>query len=1163
MLLVAAGEAIDGLLADLQTITEVARTGVLSKRDIVIEPGETRPAAILFVDVVGFTELSRRLSSEALAKVIDRTFRIFELSVRAHGGYCDKVIGDAGLYVFAGHPNYPPMCEAALMAALKLAERLRQVNSSLAEMGLTLSIRQGVAFGNVTRQAVGSAHAQITVMGETVNLAQRLQAAARPNMVQTTIRVLEKAGDAFMREALGKLDLKGIGLVTAYNVSGLRQRPVQVRGAYLNLTPLIGRDGPLNESLKLISEWFSVEYPLESLDVTRADALQAQRNHLLMITGAPAVGKSRFAFELVQQIIRDHDVTYSIGHLTENATIAEVTAELAAVASISAANLVSRWNELCDNAATAVSPEYAGRQRAHLQLLAYVLGNQEVDASALNNADQRSFAVGCEMALRACCELAALEGKRVVLVVEDLQWLGELRGVLAGILARTCMACPLVVIATARMEYKLEPGSLHNGEYRELQLDSLSTDECCALLEAMLPGLRLPERVELDLHAKAGGIPYFYEDFVRMLIRRGLVKHQDGLWSLAEAIDELDIPEDLRALMLGRLDQLPEDARELARRASALGHSFNLRLLTEIEQHLGFEHIGHPTTELQELIAERLLRCESGERYYFEQSLLQEAAYDSLLVHNRVLIHQIAADVLERNYIPGAVGELELLAQLVHHLGAAGENSLAHERACQLLHAKAAMLNLEDWDAWVDLAIELYTGSVGFIAHTGKGFAASSRDEMDGEALAGLGAIQYPPSAGLHVALAELHWRRGNLQLAHELAASAVCFAHDNELLLWEAKAHHVLGNLHSDQGRMDEARQCFERGLEIRRQLIDQHGESNSLNSLGILHKSHGRLQEAEQFFNNSLSIRRTIGDRRGEGAALANLGLLRKAVGKMDEAKTCLEQSLQIFREIGDRTGEAIQLNNLGNLHSDQGRLGEARACYERSMAIRREIGDRHGEGVCLVNLGSLYADLGILAEARDCYKRSIVICRELGDRYGVGIALNSLGRIHAENGEIAQALECQLSAYGIATELKEPCQQAACLIHLARLYAWDGKLDEALHSLQECSSILADLQDSLHLCLMHCSWVYYHLATTGFVPQGSRQPLKTPPLAISASSAQEVLALAKQALAKAIAFMDLMGASAASEEGQQIAKARAAIAEFAQRHGIPLSNTAAGEA
>src|SRR5690349_16877803 len=94
-----------GLLADLDTIAGEAGAGFASRREYRLEPGETRPAAILFLDVVGFTSLARALDSENLSRLIDRTFRIFDLSVRAEGGYCDKVIGDAGLYVFAGHPN--------------------------------------------------------------------------------------------------------------------------------------------------------------------------------------------------------------------------------------------------------------------------------------------------------------------------------------------------------------------------------------------------------------------------------------------------------------------------------------------------------------------------------------------------------------------------------------------------------------------------------------------------------------------------------------------------------------------------------------------------------------------------------------------------------------------------------------------------------------------------------------------------------------------------------------------------------------------------------------------------------------------------------------------------------------------------------------------------
>jgi class 3 adenylate cyclase len=186
-----------GLLADLDTIASEASAGFGSRREYRLEPGETRPAAILFLDVVGFTGLARKLNTEHLSRLIDRTFRIFDLTVRAEGGYCDKVIGDAGLYVFAGHPNFAPACEAALNCALTVRERIRRINTSLAHSGMTIAVRGGISFGEVTRQRIGGDAQQVTVMGEAVNLAQRLENTAAPGVIQTVQSVLAEAGEKF------------------------------------------------------------------------------------------------------------------------------------------------------------------------------------------------------------------------------------------------------------------------------------------------------------------------------------------------------------------------------------------------------------------------------------------------------------------------------------------------------------------------------------------------------------------------------------------------------------------------------------------------------------------------------------------------------------------------------------------------------------------------------------------------------------------------------------------------------------------------------------------------------------------------------------------------------------------------------------------------------
>src|SRR5438105_697278 len=149
----------EGYLADLDTIAAVARAGVISRQEVRLEPGETRPAAILHLDIVDFTELTRaesiRDNPEELGIIIAKTHGIFELTVKGQGGYCDKTVGDAALYVFPGHPNHPPACEAALRASVSLLDRARLIADALRakvpEEEYRFAIRIGVSFGDVAR----------------------------------------------------------------------------------------------------------------------------------------------------------------------------------------------------------------------------------------------------------------------------------------------------------------------------------------------------------------------------------------------------------------------------------------------------------------------------------------------------------------------------------------------------------------------------------------------------------------------------------------------------------------------------------------------------------------------------------------------------------------------------------------------------------------------------------------------------------------------------------------------------------------------------------------------------------------------------------------------------------------------------------------------------
>jgi predicted ATPase len=194
--------------------------------------------------------------------------------------------------------------------------------------------------------------------------------------------------------------------------------------------------------------------------------------------------------------------------------------------------------------------------------------------------------------------------------------------VLSGVQLRR----PLLVIATARPEFDAEDAALAallgvesptEGEDKPWTVDEippLSGADGEALLQALLPGLILPADIAAELHEKASGLPYYYEEFARMLLRRGIVAPGPaGHYILTQELTELALPEDIQALLLGRLDMLPQELKELTMRASVLGRSFDRDLLARVHELLELEETRPLDDQLAELVAERVLVRDEGE----------------------------------------------------------------------------------------------------------------------------------------------------------------------------------------------------------------------------------------------------------------------------------------------------------------------------------------------------------------------------------------------------------------------------------------------------------------------------------------------------------------------------------------------------------------------
>ncbi len=748
---------------------------------------------------------------------------------------------------------------------------------------------------------------------------------------------------------------------------------VRPRGRFRRLTALVGRGELLKKAEQQINSWLRQSYDPATFDITTGAAQINGRNRLLVVGGAAAVGKSRFAYELVERMKAQSTINIAYAHCVENGSLSAFAAEVAGVAGLTKGNLPARWEELCSHAAQPVSAQYAERQRKHLPLLALLLDCEEVDTAGIRQADTASFLLGVKLALRACCELVAhFTSQPVMLVIEDLQWMGSLREVITDLLANACLPQPLIAIGTARPEFAATDEELAEltgiGEaglsaglrpFSVMELPPLERTEGGRLVQKLLPGIKLPGQVERELAEKADGLPYYYEEFARLLVRHGLVVEREGSFEVKEGVSEVELPEDIRALILDRLNGLEPELRELTGRAAVIGRSFSRKRLQEIEKRLGVGTAERLETGLADLAEQQVLGGEPGDQYFFEHVMSRDAAYNSVPNPDRLLLHGVMSDVLSEMLVPGTASEWDILPELAKHLESAGNHREAHEKCCKLLGLMAKTGRIDQWKYWEEKARHAWE-----------------------------------------------HARSTALALPEKSPYSL-----------------QAIGTRRLHQGRYKEAEKLLKESLAIHREIGDHRGVGLCLNNLGVVAEQQRRNEEAAKYHHESLEIYREIGDRKGTAGNLHNLGNVTFNQGRYEDGEKLYREALEINREIGNRLWIAYNLNSLGGLAHAQGRYEEGKKLYEESLAILREIGDRCGIAASLNSLGAVACCERRYNEGEKLCREALEIRREIGDRRGIASSLNNLAEVGINLEHLGKACKCLVEALRIVGEIGSP--------------------------------------------------------------------------------------------------------------------------------------------
>jgi class 3 adenylate cyclase/predicted ATPase len=769
---------------------------------------ERRQLSVMFCDLVGSTALSRRLDPEDLREIIGVYHRCVADTVARFGGFVAKYMGD-GVLVYFGYPQaHEDDAERAVRGGLAVIDAVGVLAAPE-----PLKVRLGVASGLVVvGDLIGEGEARERgIVGETPNLAARLQALAAPDTLVVAESTRRQIGALFQIEDLGPRQLAGFAEPQqAWRVlgeSGVLSRFEALRAA--SLTPFVGREEELD---LLLRRW------------QRAAKGEGQ---VVLISGEPGIGKSRLAAAFLRDQLEGEDLTrlryFSSPHHQDSA-LYPVIAQLERAAGFERDDSVEEKLDKLEALLDPASPAEDVGLIAELLSLPSALRYQ-----LLPSTPQRKKEKTFEASLR---QIEALARQRPVLMVfEDLHWLDPSSRELLDRIIKRVPGLPVLLIATFRPEFAPPWSGLP--DVTALTLTRLDRRTGAAMVAGIGGNAVLSSEAAAEIVERADGVPLFVEELTRAVLEAGGSGAEVERTLAGALAPSAAVPAALHAPLMARLDRLGQAPKEIAQIAAAIGREFSFELLAAVAERREAELL-----DALGRLGDAGLVFHRGApphaTYLFKHALVRDAAYGSLLRRRREELHARIAAALEADFPEEVAAEPELLA---HHLTEArllekavrywlraGERAtersanleaIAHlKRGLEILERVPASRARDEQELLLQAALILP-----FLANKGWASAAVERVASRAVELGGRIAADSPGQLQAVLArnyLAAIHMHRGEPRTALAIAEPAFGVAERLGDPLFLGQMHFRLGELGFQLGDLAEARRHFEKGLAL-----------------------------------------------------------------------------------------------------------------------------------------------------------------------------------------------------------------------------------------------------------------------------------------------------------------------------------------------------------
>lgn len=590
--------------------------------------GERKLVTVFFADVANFTALSERLDPEEVHQIMNGTFKILMENIHRFEGTINQFTGDGIMALFGAPVAHEDHAQRACHAALAIQHALQAYGADLKKKyGVEFLMRIGLNSGPVVVGSIGDdLRMDYTAIGNTTNLASRMETLARPGSILVSTATYRLVRDFFQLDSIGTCEIKGL-TKTQEAFRLLKTGDVGTRiGASVakGLTRFVGR----KNSMAALMDVY--------------DAVLKGSGQVVGIVGEAGVGKSRLLLEFVNLLAQDEFI-YLEGrclHYGGAMSYLPVLDIIRSYFDIKNNDSNSAIKEKISAQIDALHSNLRSSQAPLEELLGLTCDDETFSSLDPQQKRERTFESIRDILLRIS------QNNPLIIAVEDLHWIDKTSENFLEYLIGGLANSQIMLILLYRQEY------IHywidKSNYTGISLTQLRAPSSLSLLEAILEGDEIAPEIRELILSRASGNPLFIEEFTRTLLENGTIKCEEHCYIIDQGAAQIDVPDTIQGLIAARIDRLEDNIKRTMQFASVIGRDFAYRILQSITGLHGELKAYLLNLQGLEFIYEKRLFPEL--EYIFKHALIQEVTYFSLLTAHRKDLHRKVGEAMEEQF---------------------------------------------------------------------------------------------------------------------------------------------------------------------------------------------------------------------------------------------------------------------------------------------------------------------------------------------------------------------------------------------------------------------------------------------------------------------------------------------------------------------------------